>query len=546
MHSFLLALLPLIVHAWAPSYGNWGLKLTGRVARAAKNSGGTSSLGLKPAPEESEDDDLNTVWDSIIRIYCTHSEPKWKMPWQREGQEQSSASGFFINIPGIGPRIMTNAHAVEYGRIIQVRRRGSGAKYEAVIEAVGNECDLAVLRVLENEAAFFSGLNELQFGALPELQDSVGVLGYPVGGESMSVTSGVVSRVEMQQYSQAGFSLLALQIDAAINPGNSGGPVVNDDLEVVGVAFQSLTGQDVENIGYVIPVTVVLHFLEDIRRNAGRYTGWCELGIHFAPLENKTGRRYLGMKPEQTGVMVLSVNPVSSAASHLERNDVLLSMDGIAVANDGSIPFRRGERVALSSYVSSRFEGDVADVRILRDGRELALQFPLKVCERLVPYHFDNAPPPYLIVAGLVFTPLSIPYLEEAGGYGSFVSEELSYLVGLAATKMPEARGTEVVILSSVLCHRANLGYEHLGNIQLKAFNGQMVTSINHLSALVEANEEKFMRFEFSPTDAVIIIDVATSEQATSEVCEENAIPGPLRLRKKARDRDGPHFLEEN
>ena len=89
----------------------------------------------------------------------------------------------------------------------------------------------------------------------------------------MSVTSGVVSRVEMQQYSQGGNSLLALQIDAAINPGNSGGPVVNMDREVVGVAFQSLNGEEVENIGYVVPVTVVEHFLEDIRRNNGRYTG---------------------------------------------------------------------------------------------------------------------------------------------------------------------------------------------------------------------------------------------------------------------------------
>lgn len=74
---------------------------------------------------------------------------------------------------------------------------------------------------------------------------------YPVGGECISITAGVVSRVEMTVYAQAEQELLSIQIDAAINPGNSGGPVVNDDGEVVGVAFQSLDGNDVENIGWV-------------------------------------------------------------------------------------------------------------------------------------------------------------------------------------------------------------------------------------------------------------------------------------------------------
>lgn len=83
-----------------------------------------------------------------------------------------------------------------------------------------------------------------------------------MGGECISITAGVVSRVEMTVYAQAEQELLSIQIDAAINPGNSGGPVVNDDGEVVGVAFQSLDGSDVENIGCVccfVRVVLVAH-----------------------------------------------------------------------------------------------------------------------------------------------------------------------------------------------------------------------------------------------------------------------------------------------
>ena len=85
--------------------------------------------------------------------------------------------------------------------------------------------------------------------------------------------------------------------------------------------------QDVENIGYVVPVTVVRHFLEDIRRH-GRYTGWCALGLGFCPLENRSFRDSLGLGPGRTGVMVSDVAPVGAAAGHLREGDVLLAVDG--------------------------------------------------------------------------------------------------------------------------------------------------------------------------------------------------------------------------
>lgn len=105
----------------------------------------------------------------------------------------------------------------------KVKKRQSEKKYVASVIAVGHECDLAMLTV--EDATFWEGLEPLKFGNIPELLEDVSVIGFPVGGDSLSITSGVVSRIEMQEYAQASAELLALQIDAAINPGNSGGPV---------------------------------------------------------------------------------------------------------------------------------------------------------------------------------------------------------------------------------------------------------------------------------------------------------------------------------
>ena len=113
-------------------------------------------------------------------------------------------------------------------------------------EIAKGECDVALLTV--DADAFWAGLRPLEFGGLPRLQDAVAVVGYPIGGDTISVTSGVVSRIEVLSYAHGSTELLGIQIDAAINSGNSGGPVFNSRGECVGIAFQSLTG-DAENIG---------------------------------------------------------------------------------------------------------------------------------------------------------------------------------------------------------------------------------------------------------------------------------------------------------
>lgn len=68
------------------------------------------------------------------------------------------------------------------------------------------------------------------------------------------------------------FSVFVFQIDAAINSGNSGGPAFNDKGKCVGIAFQSLKHEDAENIGYVIPTPVIVHFIQDYEKH-DKYTG---------------------------------------------------------------------------------------------------------------------------------------------------------------------------------------------------------------------------------------------------------------------------------
>ena len=194
---------------------------------------------------------------AVVQIFTFSQEADWDEPWKFGQLRRSSGTGFIIK----GRRIMTNAHVVSWARQLMVKRYQDPRPYLARVVFIAHDCDLALLEV--DDSLFYDGVDPLEFGPLPKVRSTVVTYGYPAGGEQISYTKGVVSRIELQTYAHIGNrSFLGVQTDAAINPGNSGGPVIQDD-KVIGVAFQGMPG--LENAGFFIPPPVINHFLDDIK-----------------------------------------------------------------------------------------------------------------------------------------------------------------------------------------------------------------------------------------------------------------------------------------
>ena len=138
--------------------------------------------------------------DAVVKVFATHTEPNWSLPWQRKRQSSSTSTVFVIE----GNMVLTNAHSVEHHTQVKLKKRGSDKKYVAKVLTIGVECDLALLTVEEKE--FFEGVAPVKFGVLPRLQDSVTVVGYPVGGIAISV---ILLRLAPFVFS-LGFSLVLL------------------------------------------------------------------------------------------------------------------------------------------------------------------------------------------------------------------------------------------------------------------------------------------------------------------------------------------------
>uniref|UniRef100_A0A6N2LRG4 Protease Do-like PDZ domain-containing protein n=1 Tax=Salix viminalis TaxID=40686 RepID=A0A6N2LRG4_SALVM len=439
---------------------------------------------------------IELALDSVVKIFTVSSSPNYFLPWQNKSQRETMGSGFVIH----GKKILTNAHVVADHTFVLVRKHGSPTKYRAEVQAVGHECDLAIL-VVENEE-FWKGMNFLELGDIPFLQEAVAVVGYPQGGDNISVTKGVVSRVEPTQYVHGASQLMAIQIDAAINPGNSGGPAIMG-TKVAGVAFQNLSGA--ENIGYIIPVPVIKHFINGVEES-GKYVGFCSMGLSCQPTENVQLRKHFGMCPEMTGVLVSKINPLSDAHRVLKKDDIILAFDGVPIANDGTVPFRNRERITFDHLVSMKKPNETASVRLLRGGEEHEFCITLRPLQPLVPVHQFDKLPSYYIFAGLVFVPLTQPYLHEYGEEWYNTSPRRLWAI---------AR-----------CNGKSLGLATT-MVQVKKVNGIEIDNLKHLCQLVGNCSSESLRFDLDE-DRVIALNYQSAKVATSRILKRHRIPSAM------------------
>ena len=415
-------------------------------------------------PPPSEQADVSEIsFDAIVRVEVDTKMPNYRVPWNIGGMGNGVGTGFLV-----GPnRFLTNAHVVSNNRLIYIKKIDDPKPYEAKVLHVAHDCDLALLEIQDHTefSSSFKGVEPLKIGGIPKLNTTVIAVGYPIGGERISVTRGIVSRIDFRPYSHSGVdNHLSIQVDAAINPGNSGGPVLQDN-QVVGVAFQGYSGAVAQNTGYMIPVPVVERFLKDIED--GHYDYYADLATQTMNLLNPAQRKALGLPNDGVGVMVCMPDAAGPGAGILETEDVLLSIDGHVIASDGFIEIE-GERVNLNEIIERKFAGDKVELEIWRKGKRESVSIALT---RFIPYliqaNIYDRQPSFVLFAGLQFQPLdrnmmaahNIDDLSVRYFFSYFASEELY------------RERPEVIVLTAVLPDSANT--------HLEAYTQKVVDSIN-------------------------------------------------------------------
>ena len=418
---------------------------------------------------------------SLVRITSTEVEPDYRAPWNIGAIGRGVGAGFVI----AGSRIMTNAHVVSNTRYLTVEREGDPNKYPARVLFVAHDCDLALITV--DSPDFYKNMAPLTFGGIPELESIVSAYGYPIGGERMSVTTGIVSRIDFQLYTHSSIDQhLAVQISAQINPGNSGGPVMQN-AKVVGVAFQGYSGDVAQGVAYMIPTPVIRRFLTDIED--GHYDKYVDLGLTYSKLQNPAQRRYLGLQDDGRGVVVNTVIEAGSAGKLLKQGDVLLSIDDHLIGSDAFVELEGG-RAEFQEIVERKFKGDKIKLDLLRDKKPMTVSIKLNtVWPYLTQGHYYDMRPRYIVFGGLLFQPLCLDLMEayqmtdpRVRHFFDFFVQEQIYL-----------QHPDVIVLTNILPDPTNTYLTSYRASIVDKVNGKKIGTLRYLAEAFAETPDRFV-----------------------------------------------------
>jgi S1-C subfamily serine protease len=466
--------------------------------------------GLAVADQTKEE----AIRDSVVKIYSSLRGPDLTKPWQKQTSQEATGTGIVIE----GKRILTNAHVVSYASQVFVEPNQSGEKLAATVEFSAPGIDLAVLK-LEDETFFDKRAPLPRAEKLPEIKESVTVYGYPTGGSSLSITKGIVSRIEFVSYG-VHTQGLRIQIDAAVNPGNSGGPAMVDD-KMIGLTFSGVRGAD--NIGYIIPTEEVDLFLKNI--SDGKYEYKPMISDQLQTLENEALRQKLGFQKKSIGVVVHEPSS-SDPAYPLKKWDVITKIGDHEVDNVFMTKIRDNLRVNFFYFIQTLAKDGKVPLTVVRDGKELAIELPVtvKVDELFLP--LQGRYPSYFIYGPLVFSAASSEFV------AGIDRASLPYFAAIGSP-LAIRRGDKkafpdeelVVISSPMFPHRIGKGYGNPIAKVVKEVNGVKIKNLKHLVETLRDTKDKYIIIIFDDRSSeTFVFDRQEILKATDEILSDNSV----------------------
>ena len=324
------------------------------IPKAEPNSNESENLTSAGQAYNSISEVYYAIADSVVEIT---TETVQNSMFMGQYVSEGAGSGVIIDESGL---IVTNNHVIDGASHVTVRLT-DGSEYKATFVGKDEAADLAIIKIDVDDKK----LKVAPFGCSGDLVvgENIVVIGNPLGSLGGTLTTGIISATERKIYVD-GEEMVLLQTNAAINPGNSGGGLFNMAGELVGVVNAKASGEDIEGLGFAIPVDHAHGVIEDLI-NYGFVRGVVDHGLITLDV-NKQNLPYAYQKYGITTVGVVIVD--SAYSDDFEYGDVIKSIDGVAISSSADID------LLMKEYSV----GDTVEIIVERNGKRVNVDLTLR------------------------------------------------------------------------------------------------------------------------------------------------------------------------
>lgn len=465
---------------------------------------------------------------SLLRINTTRQGYNHQLPWKKNTPEDQDGLGVLLE----GDVILTTAEMVADAAFISFADPSDSVSFPAELVAVDYEANLALLRPQkEADRAILKQMIPLTISGPLPLSTQVEM--WQLGAEGLPlITEGKLQNYEMSDTLVPYRPFLTYRVKAPMQSEQNSFtlPVVNDG-KLAGILTSYNSSDQISN---VVDSSVIKAFVEDAME--GEYKGFPGLGISVTETTDPTFRRYLKLTDDMGGIYVNKLDKKGCGArGGLQKGDVILSVDGHKIYSRGSYESPEYGKLSWMRLINGdRKVGDVTKLEISRDGKLIPLEIVLeckKASSLIVPPYMYGKAPNYIVHGGLVFSELSVPYLQS---FRNDWSSARASLVSAAknASDYEEKGLRRIVVLNGSIPSVATLGYESIPSAIVESVDGKPVKDLNDLALALDDKTQDIKTIGLSQAPYKIYLS-DKAVQAANEMLKKRITPQLRRLEQE-------------
>lgn len=455
------------------------------------------------------DKSYEDLWErSIVTVEVTRKQYDYLQPWSVR-VDQVQKMGTIID----GNEILTTADYLSDHTLIRIQK-GRGRWYQAQVDWIDYTANLAIIKVKEEK--FWDGTKSLKLAKTTPRRGTAQLLRWRNG--ILEIRNVDISRLVVKKGKLTFMDQLQLELDSDMNGIGWAEAIVEED-QLLALA----TSKDDQTITS-LPSAFILPCLAD--RKDAKYQGLGYFSFVWETAENPDTLAYLGQEGEPRGVIVIEVQ-TNKVESPLKPRDIILEIDGFSIDVQGDYKDPDYGNLLLENLASrSKRAGDKVAIKIMRDGKEQKVDYLLPKAEynvQLVPLAIFDQPPEYLVLGGLVFEPLTVPYLQS---WGVDFTRKAPFRLAYATRQDATFENPSYVVLSLILPDPVNIGYNDARYLIVDKLNGKKVRTLQDLLAAKEAPHDGYHLLEFMEGDSLqrMILDATETDAATERVLKRYGI----------------------